>query len=356
MKVIPPLAITDSMLTSSTVAEPFAPSAYAGGTTYALGAIVSVSADFAAYISLAAGNIGHTPNVSPLWWKKIGVTETAYNAGTTYAKGDTCSLAVTHRCYESLQAANTGNTPNAAASAAWWLDVGPTNKWAVFDSLRNTQTFQSTSPLTIVITPGFRVDSLALLGLNATSVTLSETSTAGGGTVFNHTESLSSRITTDWYDYFFKEFEYRPSYIAFDIPPFADGIITVSVTNSAGAAACGACILGSAQYIGAVQYNAESDAVNYSTITRDDFGNVTLIPRRSIPKTTQTLLCSKSLIDIVRALRDALNATPAVWSGLDDDATQDYYESLLILGIYRRFTINLAYEDNAMISLELEEI
>ena len=63
MRVIPPLTITAAMLTSSSATEPWAPSAYAGGTTYAFGDVVSVAADFTIYESLAAGNVGNTPNI-----------------------------------------------------------------------------------------------------------------------------------------------------------------------------------------------------------------------------------------------------------------------------------------------------
>ena len=83
MIVIPPLPITESRFTSSTVAEPYAPTAYAGGTTYAADAIVSVTADFRIYKSLAGSNTGHTPSTSPTWWKVIGYTETAYDGAKT---------------------------------------------------------------------------------------------------------------------------------------------------------------------------------------------------------------------------------------------------------------------------------
>src|SRR3989304_3030512 len=136
MRVIPPLTITAAMLTSSSATEPWAPSAYAGGTTYAFGDVVSVAADFTIYESLAAGNVGNTPNISPTWWRVVGPTETAYNAATTYAIGDTVSYV--HRLYESLAATNIGNTP--VISPTWWLDVGATNRWRMIDVQRNTAT------------------------------------------------------------------------------------------------------------------------------------------------------------------------------------------------------------------------
>jgi hypothetical protein len=55
------------------------------------------------------------------------------------------------------------------------------------------------------------------------------------------------------------------------------------------------------------------------------------------------------------AVRSLLNAVPAVWAGLTDD-TEDYFPSLLILGIYKQFSIALTSASKATITLELEEV
>ena len=113
-----------------------------------------MAADFAIYESLAGSNTGNTPASSPLWWRAIGPTETAYNPATTYALGDTVYSAAAHRCYESLAAGNLGNPlpvlPETETTK--WIDVGPTNRWAMFDLSRNTQTVAA-SPLTVVVAP-----------------------------------------------------------------------------------------------------------------------------------------------------------------------------------------------------------
>ena len=56
-----------------------------------------------------------------------------YVAGTTYASG--AQVTYNLRTWLSLQDSNTGKTPGAAGSEAWWSDVGPSNKWAMFDFL-----------------------------------------------------------------------------------------------------------------------------------------------------------------------------------------------------------------------------
>lgn len=301
MRVIPPLAITDTILTSSTCAEPHA-------------------------------------------------SEAAYNAGSTYALNDAVVVAADHRTYQSLQAGNIGHTP--ISSPTWWLDIGASNRWKMFDLLRNTQTEQA-SPLTVVITPGVRCNSIALLGLVADSVTVSVAS--GGSTVYTRTQNLNNREVLDWYDYFFLPFSTLPSLVFFDLPPYTNAIITIAITRASGNVKCGSLVLGTYVYIGDVQYNAVSDALNFSTVNRNTFGDSVLIPRRTVPKTDQTIWCKKDRVDKVRDLRTLLNAMPAVWSALDD-STDGYFDALLILGYYRQFSINIGYPDHAVITLNLEEI
>ncbi|RFP32413.1 hypothetical protein D0T21_09415 [Duganella sp. BJB476] len=352
MKVIPPLAITDAMLTSTSAVET-APALYAGGTTYALNATAGVAGAaglITIYKSLQGSNTGHAPASSPTWWVSIGTTYQVYAGGTTYALADRVIDNVAHLVYESLIGGNVGNV---LSDGAKWKAIGPTNPWAMFDTLRNTATTVPAGTLTATITPGVRIDSLALLGLSATSATI--TVTVAGVTQYSKTVNLNLRYVANWYDYYFAPFKTQNSLVVFDIPPYSNGVITITLTNLTGNVACGACVMGMQVDIGDVQYSAESDALNFSTVDRTTDGTATLIPSRNVPKTISSIWLDKKFVNQARSLRDSLNGSTAVWAGLDDD-TQEYFEALLILGFYRRFTINLQYPDFAIISLELEEV
>ncbi len=303
MRVIPPITITDAILTSSTATEP-------------------------------------------------GTGETAYAAGTTYALGDTCSVIGTnsHIVYQSLQAGNIGHTP--ATSPTYWIAVGPTNRWKMFDTLRNTQTV-SASPLTVVLTPGMRCNSIAVMGMVADSITV--TVTSGGSTVYTYTKDLRTRDVTDWYAYYFDPFTSLPGIVLFALPPYTNAIITVTMTISSGNVSCGAIVVGNSEYLGDMQYNAKDDVLNFSTITRDAYGTATLVARRNVPKTIQALWLDKSKVKRVADIRDSLNAVPAVWSGIDDPA-DGFFNSFLILGIYKTFSLDASGPNTAVVNLELEEI
>jgi hypothetical protein len=222
----------------------------------------------------------------------------------------------------------------------------------MFDTLRNTATVGA-SPLTVVIAPGVRVDTLAVLAVSADTVRVQMTSS--GVSVYDETADLITRTAFNWYDWFFKSFMLTNASLFQDIPPYSNGVITVTFTKATGTVYCGALCVGTKQDLGTTQRSPVNDALNFSTVERDFDGTAVLIQRRTVPKTTQTTLADSSSINDIIAVRSLLNAVPAVWAGLTDD-TEDYFPSLLILGIYKQFSIALTSASKATITLELEEV
>src|SRR5690606_31503046 len=141
---------------------------------------------------------------------------------------------------ERVEAGTTSTSPDEDTTN--WLELGPTNRWAMFDRLRNTDTVDA-SPITVVIEPGVRVNALALVGLVADEVSISVE--ADSVEVYSATESLSTREVLDWYDYFFEDFTSRSTVAWWDLPPHTDATITVTITRDAGDVTCGGLIVGS---------------------------------------------------------------------------------------------------------------
>ena len=221
---------------------------------------------------------------------------TIYTGVETVTKGDVSQAHATARAGHSNIPAlvSPGNVGNALpvlpeTTTSKWLDVGPTNRFAMFDLSRNTQTVCA-SPLTVVIAPGERANTIGFSGLSANQVQISATSVMGGGTVYPSAYSasptgifnLNTRIVNDGYDYCFEPFTTLPSLAIFDLPPFSDIIITVTISATSGNVKCGALVVGTYTYIGNIQFGMVNDALNFSTVTRDVFGNATLVPRRTI--------------------------------------------------------------------------
>lgn len=281
-----------------------------------------------------------------------GTGETAWVSGTTYAVGDVRIRATTHRKYTRLVAG--AGTALPEADPTNWLDSGPTNKWAMFDVLRNSATVLASGPLTVEVAPTVRIDSIALVGLLASSALIEVR--VSGVLVYSKTLVLNYRNTNSWTSYFFGRFGQQRNAVVFGIPLFYNAVITVTVVNTSGGVSVGALVLGVAQEIGTVLSGVNAGALNFSKIDRDSFGNATLVPRRTVPKLDLVLLVGKSMVDSLLDLRDALNAAPAVWVGLPEDEMSGYFNALLILGIYKEFSILADQFDYARMTLQLEEI
>lgn len=128
MRIIRPTTIDNTNLLSSNVPET-PPSAYSGGTTYALGDRVSVVTGevYAVYESLQASNTGHTPASSPDWWLYLADTYALYSGSTVYIADEFVITTTTNRAYKSLIGVNHGTatitiaTPGVVTSAAHGL-------------------------------------------------------------------------------------------------------------------------------------------------------------------------------------------------------------------------------------------
>jgi len=235
----------------------------------------------------------------------------------------------------------------------WWIESGVSNRYACVDLARNTQTVAA-SPLTVVMSAGERINSIAVMGMEADSLRIQMHN--GATQVYDKSFDLRLRVVRDGYEYAFKPFDLQPSVVQFDLPPFSASTVTLTLERSTGTVKLGSVLLGNYVYLGATEYNAVNDALNFSTIDRDIYGTATLVPRRTLPKTTQTCRIDKAYVNDLLDARTRLNAVPAVWSGLDDSGSSGYFEALLILGIYKQFSINMSEFSSAKLTLELEEI
>lgn len=282
--------------------------------------------------------------------------EAAYNPATIYGLGATVISTSTHRIYESLQAGNTGNPLPVLplTKTDWWLEVGVTNRWASLDSARSTQSVGA-SPMVITVAPGARINSIACMGMEAESLRIEMIN--DGVVVYDKSFDLRLRRVRDGYEYCFKPFGLQQNVLQFDLPPFFAAQVRVTLTRATGPVKLGSLVVGTYIYMGGMQTGAENDALNFSTIDRDLYGTASLVPRRSLPVTTQTCLIEKQYVTDLLDARVRLNAVPAVWSGMDDLGSSDWFDAFLILGIYKRFSINTQYSSShALVTLNLEEI
>jgi hypothetical protein len=282
--------------------------------------------------------------------------ESSWNAATSYALNDVVIRTTTHKKYINIQAGVNATLPEIDAALdepTRWIETGSTNRFAMFDTLRNTQT-ETTSPLSVVLVPGTRVNSIGILAMEAEEITI--TVSNGYEQIYTYTQNLNAREVLNWYDFFFEPFSNTPNIVKFDLPPYTAGNITITLKSSTGTVKCGAVIMGNYTDIGNLVYGARISANNFSRIDREFDGTAVLVQRQTKPKVSGTLFFDKAQTNKILALKSTLNAKPTVWSGLNDDNTDGYFDGLLILGIYKLFDVDIAYPEKAKLDIELEEI
>lgn len=352
MRVIPPLEVTAARLTSSTVPDAVA-ATYSGATPYALGDLAGAATTYgnpqSVFRSLQAANTGNA-QIEGLFWTFAGLVYPVWSGASSAAIGGIVTELATDSLYESLVAANNFLLTDATK----WKYIGKTNKNRMFDYSRSEPTVTGRT-LTIVFAAGKRINSIGIKGMKANAFDITVTSVLGGGTVYTESGSLNTRDTQTWSDYFFGEFGTIPSLAYFDIPPFTDAIVTITLTSTSSPVEIGAVVFGTFVFIGRTIQSTSSDVLNFSRIDRDEDGNAILTPRRNVPKSRQQVLCKKLNVNKVIDVREKLNGTPALWYGLAD-STDGYFDAVTILGIYKAFEINTDTPLDAIVSLVLEEV
>ena len=271
----------------------------------------------------------------------------AWSAATTYAKDAIVDYGEGY--YISLVNSNLNNIPSAPGST-FWAYVGPDNKHAMFDGQVSTAT-TSSSPLVVTIAPGI-VNSVALIDLVGSSVTISMTDNGASPPVYTRTVELDGSIVFDWYTYFFEPFVQLAEVVLTDLPPYANGRITMTLT-SGGNVAIGEFLVGTVYELGEVgmEQGASVGIIDYSRKDTDNDTGLTTFVRRAYSKrmSGQFLLENGQLNAVQRILAD-IRAVPSVFIG--SEAAD--YSPLIVYGFYRDFSIDIAYPTKSFCRIEVE--
>jgi hypothetical protein len=298
---------------------------------------------------------------TPVAFSTTGALPTGLTAGTVYYVKSPATDSFSVSATVSGSAINTSGTQSGTHTAVsnpnigmvprdhpeFWLDLGASNRWAMFDQYNGTQ---STAPERIEVqiqTSGAtRVDALALININAAEVQV--ISESDGDEIYNETVSLTSTDgITDWYAYFFEEIVRRDK-IVFYLPPYVAQTVTVILTDDSGTVSVGTLILGRLKDIGATIYGGTVGIVDYSRKDTDDFGNYTIVERAFSDSNDLKVWCDINRFDEIRRSLTQYRATPLVWIG------SELFSSLLLYGFYRSFDLELTAPTKFYCSLEIE--
>lgn len=272
-----------------------------------------------------------------------------WNAATNYTVGTKVIRLTTHRIYESLTGGIDATLPENATAGPTpkWLDIGPTNRWAMFDQVVGTKT-TATGSLSVSLDFPNGISGLALLELQGSQLVVEMI--VDSVAVYSKTVSLDGTSITSFYDWFFTEYEQLPDIVMLDLPQhFHTPTVNITITGT-GTVSCGVCVIGQVSQIGDTDYGASVEIDDYSKKERDEFGRYAVVERAFSKRTNQRITTNKEDFSKIFRILSSLRAVPCVYVATEEQG----YSSLIVYGFFRNFEIEVSYPTINYCSLEIE--
>lgn len=253
-----------------------------------------------------------------------------------------------HKIYESLVAGNKSNYPptDVLAAVPKWLEISSTNRWKMFDFIFASQT-SNTDVITVVLTPGEIVNSIILLNLDASRITVVVNDPIDGE-VYNQTILMEATEVVVWgtdEQWGTGEAWQGGSYteiiekvgVKTDLPPYPNATITVTIVGATATAKCGTLIIGRFKTLGITSWSPSIGIIDYSTKEADTFGDYLIVPRAYSKRVSCVfVMITTAHVEVLRYLT-AYRSQPLVW------ILDDVYNATIAYGFYKEFTINLGH-------------
>lgn len=280
----------------------------------------------------------------------VAITETEWTAGT-YNLGDQRYVDTT--LYEVVADPSTTDEPTAGvlADPPSWIEVGEINRFKMFDFLVGDATEQTGGDIDVTIRFNQLVNAVTLFEVvgNTVQVIVTDTSSSPDVEVYNTTKTLSDNsMVTDWYSYFFSPIV-RDTEVAFlDLPSYFDVDVRVIVDAGSSDTSVGELALGRQITLGETLQDFTFGIEDFSRKERDSFGRFTIVERRFAKLANFDIFMRNNQINSAfRALADQ-RAKPTVYIG-----DQNKPETIII-GFYRDFSTLRTGPSTSEMSLEIE--
>lgn len=276
----------------------------------------------------------------------VAITETEWTAGT-YETG--VERYVGTDLYEVVAVPDTTDEPTegAAKDPPTWIKLGKINRFKMFDFIIGEATEVAEGPIEVTVNFPVVVNAVGLFEVDATTVQVVVTD--GVDVVYDKTETLIDFTgVNNWFQYFFRPYAVKNNVTFLDLPAYAGADIKVTASKSAGAVAIGEMIVGRMQEIGTTLINFSFGIEDFSRKERDTFGNFTIVERRFAKTANYDLFLDNNQVNSTFAALASVRATPAVYIGSED------MPETITLGFYRDFSTLRTGPVSSEMSLEIE--
>lgn len=304
----------------------------------------------------------------------------AWAAATSYVVGARVIRTTTHRIYQAVTAI-AGNASNAApendANHTAWVEIGPTNRWAMFDQRVSTRSTGSYSTLTVQIQPG-RCNGVSLMDMvNVPEFTIEVSWSAESGitkdettdyaygitlrTIITATQvrliyaaNLRQRNVSNWKEYFLEPYAIKTDvFIGFSSRSDATITLTVPPLPVGGPVPqIGAFMLGNYVELGDVGRDADAGAESYTSIQTDEWGISRIVERDYVKRISYPILVYNYGLNRIFSTLAELESNPAVFVGSDDFR----YTPYTVYGVVESFNVGAGNGNSSICNINVKGI
>lgn len=301
-------------------------------------------------------------NQSLVTLKTLDADATAeYSSATAYSIGDVRKVTgtgggaaiATYKIYECIQA-GTGNDPTTDVGTvspgigSYWKETGSVNDWAWSNGVLSDVSTKTAGNAYWKFETEQVVNAIALANITGNSVNITMTSTAEGE-VYNEDIDLTSYVGIDsWYEWLFEPLVKFKKAIVFDLPPYADAVIEITIEGGGSDTSVGLIVLGQQFEIGDPLYGTQFGVDNYSTIDFVPALNRTVQTERTYSEygRVQIQVEDYRLEFMRQEMLNMLNKT-TVWIG---DKTDN---GTAVIGIMREMVMGLKDKNGTYMDLDI---
>jgi hypothetical protein len=276
----------------------------------------------------------------------------AWSADTNYAVGNVV-LRPDHHLYESRVPGVDASLPEAAPLR--WLDLGVSNRWRMFDKKIGSLT-TAVDSITVVLAPG-RINALGFIGVDAALLDVSLVVDTEEVFAASYEVGDATQVGS-WYEYFFEPPQplssvFIPDLLSaalLDVPPYGEGVLTVTLSRPGGTVACGLMVAGMLFEIGDTEFGIESGIVDFSKKERDAYGTVDLREGEYIDDIGLTVEVPADRFDMVGREVRRVRSTPVFWIAAPG------YQTFLTYGFLTEWKLVLRNARKAIFNAKIESM
>ena len=268
----------------------------------------------------------------------------AWLSGTSYTALD--KVIYQHKIYQRIVTGTGTTTPDL--DQINWLDDGYTNRYRMFDNTLSSVSSR-TGGIEFTLTPNQIINGIALLNVNASTVRVVMTDPTLGVLYDRTIDLVSVSDVTDYYTYFYSPLVAKSNTAVFtDLPVAPTATIDVYISAGSALVSVGEVVYGIKKIVGRTNYGTSIGIKSYSRKEFDEFGNVTVVKRKNSKYCEYDIDIDNYMLSDIQRFFSDIDSVPCVFIG------NETMDELIVYGFYSDFKATISFPTVSKCTLRVE--